>query len=163
MIQVREYLLSEVERIAARAADNAWDGLTDWERRLADRAAADQRVRLIVEGILASPTGTALVAEIDGRFAGHVLLAVLPSDVTGLEEGRCFDVWVEPEFRRRGVAQTLNRAAAEHCRQHGAVRLVMSISVANAASQGSARKSGFTADWLIYGLPLQDNADAFKN
>lgn len=155
MIRVRPYWLSEVERIAQRAADNAWDGMPDSERRIADRATVDERVRLIVERILAAPSGTALVAEIDDRPAGHMLVAVVPSDVTGLPEGRCFDVYVEPEFRRRGVAQALNGAAADYCREHGAVRLVMSISTSNLPSQGSARKSGFTADWLIFGLPLQ--------
>lgn len=154
MIHVREHRLCEVERIARHAADNAWDGLSELERRLVDREAVGDRVRSLVEQILAVPTGTALVAEIDGRPAGHMLMAVLPSDVTGLPEGRCFDVYVEPEFRRRGVAQALNRAAAEHARRHGAVRLVMSISTSNLPSQGSARKSGFVAEWFIFGLPL---------
>jgi GNAT superfamily N-acetyltransferase len=66
------------------------------------------------------------------------------------------DLFVAPEARRRGVGSALLRAAAEHARRVGAVRLVLSTEVTNSTAQSVYEKAGWVHDTVfrVYQLRL---------
>lgn len=68
-----------------------------------------------------------------------------------------YDLFVDPRARRRGVGRTLLRAAPEHARAHGAVRLELATARSNAAAQALYEAEGWVRDdeFFRYGLALR--------
>src|SRR5579862_4224420 len=56
------------------------------------------------------------------------------------------DLFVAPEFRRRGVGAALLTAAADYGRSNGALRLVLSTEIANTTAQMLYEKMGWKRD-----------------
>jgi ribosomal protein S18 acetylase RimI-like enzyme len=66
------------------------------------------------------------------------------------------DLFVVPEARRHGAGSALLRAAAEHGRSVGALRLVLSTERTNTTAQSLYEKLGWKRETLfcVYQLPL---------
>jgi len=66
------------------------------------------------------------------------------------------DLFVAPEARRRGVGSRLLRAAAQHGRDTGAIRLVLSTELTNTTAQSVYERMGWKRDMVfcVYQLPL---------
>ena len=80
------------------------------------------RVRAGVGAALAdSALGFYLVAEVDGRLAGQLMVTFEWSDWRNGLWWWIQSVYVRPEFRRRGVYRALHRHVAEAARQTGGV------------------------------------------
>jgi len=62
------------------------------------------------------------------------------------------DLFVAPEFRRRGIAQALLSAAVDFCRNIGAVRISLSTAVTNAPARALYEANGWTrqTDYDVY-------------
>jgi ribosomal protein S18 acetylase RimI-like enzyme len=65
------------------------------------------------------------VAEIDGRVAGAASLWIQPRLNWTTPQAWIPDLYVDPAFRRRGVARALLDACAEEARRRGCHRLVL--------------------------------------
>ena len=65
--------------------------------------------------------------------------------------------FVNPGARRRGVGRALLRAAPEHARAHGAVRLELATARSNAAAQALYQAEGWQRDhdFFRYSLRLR--------
>src|SRR4029077_14689100 len=59
-----------------------------------------------------------LFAEVDGRLAGMARCGLAADDST---KGQVFSMWVDPEFRRRGVGRALVLAALDWLNDRGAL------------------------------------------
>lgn len=66
------------------------------------------------------------------------------------------DLFVAPPARRRGIGAALLAAAAEHGRQAGTLRLVLSTEITNTKAQRLYEKLGWKLDteFLVYKLAL---------
>ena len=84
---------------------------------------ADSEAQLI--RLAAAPQGpeTALIALIGGRPAGVCLLVLHELDPAHDYSPWLASLYVDPGFRRRGVARSLVRAIEEHARRQGVERL----------------------------------------
>lgn len=87
------------------------------------------RPRESVTGLLASPDAAVLVAELDGRLVGHVIVRMRDVDRALLVPRRFGEIdalFVVEQARRHGVGQALMQAAEEWVRQQGgtAIELV---------------------------------------
>ena len=131
-------------RRAARSDVDALRGL--WAAFVAEQAAFDARLtpapdadRLwaaTLREALDSGTPSVLVADVDGRVAGFVVidglaaspvLAAPPSAVVG-------ELYVAPSFRRRGLARALLDAASAEAARLGAAAVRFEVASGNAAS-----------------------------
>ena len=84
--------------------------------------------------------GINFVAFVDDHLAGH--LALLP--IGDAAEMACF---VHQDFRRRGLATALTRAAAEEARAAGYRRLSVFIDTHNLGARQGLLKFGFRPVW----------------
>jgi len=65
------------------------------------------------------------------------------------------DLFVTEKARRRGIGARLLKAARDHARQSGAVRLVLSTGVENAAAKALYEETGWQKDTAFLHFKLE--------
>lgn len=85
------------------------------------------------------------VAEVDGTIGGYVYGSLAERDWNMLldEHGAIHDVFVDPRFRRHGVARALMAFAIQALEGKGAPRIVLSSAFPNREAQALFRSLGF--------------------
>lgn len=73
------------------------------------------------------PTAFALVAEVDGEVAGTALWYLNFSTWDGVKGIYLEDLYVRPDFRRRGLARALLAALARECVERNYTRLTWAV------------------------------------
>jgi GNAT superfamily N-acetyltransferase len=93
-----------------------WDDAADPGRTILDEPADVRR-------LLASPAGSLLVAETDGRVVGTI--------IAGWDgwRGNLYRLVVAADHRRGGVGRALVTAAEQHLREHGCPRITALVSL----------------------------------
>src|SRR4051794_10344640 len=86
---------------------------------------------------------TALVAELDGRVGGFACVRVVPCVLYAEPYAELTELYVEPEFRRRGVGRALIAYAEQLAQARGAADLLIMTGVDNAAAQALYRAAGY--------------------
>lgn len=89
-----------------------------------------------------------------GKMAGLVHYIVHP--VTGHIEPVCYmqDVFVSPDFRRKGIGRALVKAVAMEGRTKGWARIYWLAEANNEAAKALYRDMGVKLDFNLYILPL---------
>lgn len=110
-------------------------------RRLtaAEREAAAQRFR-------ESLTMDVLVAEVDGKVVGFLVLAFVPA-LSGLR-ALIDDQAVDPDYRRQGLGAALVEAAIQRASRRGATHLLVDTSRGDPAAQEFYKACGFEAEGI---------------
>jgi ribosomal protein S18 acetylase RimI-like enzyme len=87
------------------------------------------------------------VVTVDGEVAGYLFGALEPRDWNLLLDahGAIHDLFVDPRFRRQGLAQRLLREGLAALEAKGAPRVVLSTSTANAEGRALFERLGFRA------------------
>ena len=88
---------------------------------------------------------TVLVAELDGRYAGHCWIGEQTDFFTRRVDPWIFDLSVMPEYRRRGIAKALHAAAVAHVTQLGHKLLGLQVMAHNEAAARMYEKLGYRA------------------
>jgi RimJ/RimL family protein N-acetyltransferase len=93
----------------------------------------------------AAGTDLGCAIEVDGELVGSCGAHHLTTGRLGPEIG----YWIAPWARRKGYAAEAARALADWALAHGAPRVHLYTDVDNSASQGVARRAGFTAEGTV--------------
>jgi ribosomal protein S18 acetylase RimI-like enzyme len=89
----------------------------------------------------------ALVAEVDGRSAGFVLvLDSLPDEVTGDDQAFIAYMAVEPAFRGAGVGDALLARAENEAKLRGAPYIALMVTEENAAARKLYERAGYVVE-----------------
>ncbi|MEM8699588.1 MAG: GNAT family N-acetyltransferase [Pseudomonadota bacterium] len=107
----------------------------------------------------ASPVSAHLIAEIDAVPAGWLFFAVYEEEekITPEEtraSGSISALWVEPEFRRQGIASALIAEAEARMRDAGLKRVEIGAIVSNRRAIDLYRRLGFSDYQLSLGKQL---------
>lgn len=102
----------------------------------------------------ADPRSVYLVAAHEGRIVGYCVCTVEPEvPIYWIpESGWIHDVWVEPQWRRRGVARSLVSGAVEGLRAIGVGRIRLETAQANESARALFASCGFrhsTSEMLL--------------
>ena len=95
--------------------------------------------------IKATTTGPmrAFLAHVDGVAAGICLIAICPASLTLGEFWMIRDLFVDPPWRRTGVARALLDAVRAAAQERGALRLTIQTEDDNVAALGLYERYGF--------------------
>jgi GNAT superfamily N-acetyltransferase len=99
--------------------------LAEFERASAECTVTAEQLREALFG--ASPTVFGHIVEVDGRAAGGALWFRNFSTWDGVAGIYLEDLFVRPEFRRRGLGRRLLAALARECVEHGYSRLSWAV------------------------------------
>lgn len=91
-----------------------------------------------------------LVAEAGARLCGFTQLYPTFCSVAAAPVFVLYDLFVEPAARRGGVGRALLRAAREHARTCGAVRLELATARVNVPAQALYESEGWVRDDAFY-------------
>lgn len=100
---------------------------------------------------------TTYLAEVDGRAAGFACLRLIPHLQGDAPYAELTDIYVDPPFRRRGVASALLAVVEAAARTAGATEIVVITGFENDGAQVAYRSQGYGA-WAqamrkcLYGL-----------
>ncbi len=112
---------------------------------------AGEKARKVIESLLASEKDVVLVAEYDGKVVGFVRAEVRENPMLEAKRiGVIVELYVHPQYRRRGIAGTLVREAAEKLAGMGARLVAAEFPAANEVAESFYRKHGFRPFTSIY-------------
>jgi ribosomal protein S18 acetylase RimI-like enzyme len=128
-------LYRELRLEALRDAPNAFGSTLARERAFPEQ----EWITRLAAGAT-SPLDRPLVAEDSGRAIG---LAWVRIDANDLSTATLYQVWVHPEFRRRGIGQRLLACAMAWAGQAGATTMVLSVACGPDSAIEFYRRVGF--------------------
>jgi ribosomal protein S18 acetylase RimI-like enzyme len=102
----------------------------------------------------ASPSSFPMLAEDGDRPIGLAWVRIDPERPTN---AAMYSVWVDPDYRRRGVGRMLLDAAIEWARAAGAERLVLSVALGPGSALAFYESAGFTEIGDV--TPLRPGSD----
>jgi GNAT superfamily N-acetyltransferase len=111
-----------------------------------DRARQEMGLRAIIGN---PETGAILVLRDEGGIAGMVSLLYLVSTALGGRVALLEDMVVAPERRNRGAGSLLLKAAIDHARRAGCLRITLLTDQVNEAGQRFYARHGFTASAMM--------------
>lgn len=89
---------------------------------------------------------TAFIARVDGAVAGFACARIAPCILYAQPGAELTELFVLPEYRRRGVARALVMAAEQLARSRGAEGLVALTNPSNKKAQAFYRALGYQKD-----------------
>lgn len=104
----------------------------------------------------AEPTSATFVAEVDGRFAGVLVLQGFPP--RALAHVTTLGMAVEPDLRGQGVGRALLSAALAWAYKAGLRRVELYTHATNLAAQALYRSAGFAVEGRRRGMVRVGNA-----
>lgn len=138
-MHVREAVLQDLEVLIEGNAAMA----VETEGLQLDRATLRAGVAALIEG---RAPGTYRVCEIDGRVVGQILVTYEWSDWRNRTVWWIQSVYVQPEFRGRGVYRSLYAAVVEAARAAGAAGLRLYVDARNTRAQAVYTSLGMNGD-----------------
>ncbi len=98
-----------------------------------------------LQRVVGDPHWFVALAYSAGQPAGCVMATIEehPPILANTRRGYLTDIWVEPEWRRHGVAAALMAAAERWVREQGARRIELLVAANNAAAQALYRALGY--------------------
>ncbi len=108
----------------------------------------------VFQAHLKNPDATVFVAELDGAVAGAASLCFRTRLNWTSLEAWVPDLYVDPDFRRRGAARALLDACAEAARERGCHRLTLESGHERAEAHQLYETFGFTNEGRFYYLAL---------
>ncbi|MEX1096627.1 MAG: GNAT family N-acetyltransferase [Planctomycetales bacterium] len=126
--------------------------LAEYERLPHEVAATEESLRETLFG--ARPSAEALLAEADGEVAGFAVFFHNYSTFVGRPGLYLEDLYVRPQFRRRGIGRAFFRALARLAVERGGGRLEWSVLDWNEPAIAFYRSLGATpmSDWTVQRL-----------
>jgi GNAT superfamily N-acetyltransferase len=109
----------------------AFNGVDDPPEQLAARMPA------------AGDSETALLADFDGELAGFACLRIVPCLLYAAPYAELTELYVEPSYRRRGVARALIAYAEQLARERGAEEVIIMTGINNAAARALYHTMGY--------------------
>ncbi|MEO7909079.1 MAG: GNAT family N-acetyltransferase [Roseiflexaceae bacterium] len=103
----------------------------------------DSAAQIAASLVACAEIESALVADLDGQIGGFACVRVVPCVLYAEPYAELTELYIEPQFRRRGVGRALIAYAEQLARTRGAADLLIMTGVDNTAAQALYRAMGY--------------------
>ncbi len=125
-----------------------WEQVNPALRDDAKRQEAMNNIRQTTTQVMQQPATRVLVAREGGQPAGYLVLTVVPDEWTREPTGLFYDIWIEPQWRGRGVSSLLTRTGENYLRTIGVGVVRRMIAAQNGPSLRHAQRDGCEVERL---------------
>jgi ribosomal protein S18 acetylase RimI-like enzyme len=152
---IREAKESDLQLMREHAVETGWASLSETERGELDKEEWAKHIEELFEKLFNRETHRIFVAENESHvFLGYLWVGEGSNMMTGKRHGFIYDIFVEKEFRGKGVGRTLLEKAESFCREKGYSRILLMVSVNNEAAAKLYDKMGFKTEQVYMGKVL---------
>jgi ribosomal protein S18 acetylase RimI-like enzyme len=154
-VTVREAKESDLQLVRKYGVETGWASLSESERVGLDKEEWAKHMEELFKNLFAREAHRIFVAENEDHvFLGYVWVGEGSNMMTGKRHGFIYDIFVEKEFRGKGIGRTLLEKAESFCREKGYPRILLMVSVNNEAAAKLYGKMGFKIEQVYMGKAL---------
>ncbi|MFZ5815069.1 MAG: GNAT family N-acetyltransferase [Bacillota bacterium] len=143
MPHVRFWRESDLPGLLQMASITAWEIMNPSDKAVARPEVVFANAQRNLIQVLASPGGTAIVADEGGRPVGYLLIGLRPDDRTGEIQGYMADIYIQPPFRGKGLAAEFHRIGEDYLRRLGIRRATNWTHASNPLGRKASNDKGF--------------------
>jgi GNAT superfamily N-acetyltransferase len=119
MLSIRSWHRSDLPYLLEMSAQLEWSVTPESDRARSSSEVVARRAQTSVLELLQAPSGTAFIAESEGRPVGYILAGPQCNERTGEWHGYMAEIYVTPQFRRKKVGKALVETAEAYFRRLG--------------------------------------------
>jgi ribosomal protein S18 acetylase RimI-like enzyme len=154
-VTIREAKESDLQLVREYGVETGWASLSESERGELDKDEWAKHMEELFKKLFDRETHRIFVAENESQvFLGYVWVGEGSNMMTGKRHGFIYDIFVEKEFRGKGVGRTLLEKAESFCREKGYSRILLMVSVSNEVAAKLYGKMGFKIERVYMGKVL---------
>ncbi len=143
-IHLRKAKATDMPLVKKMAVETGWEYIPETQKKLLDREKWNMHVIEDYENILKEENSEVFIAEDEHhKYVGHLIVGQTRGQITGLNFGYVFDIFVEEEFRGKGVGKLLLEKAEDYCRRKGHSRIALSVSATNDSAIKLYSRTGY--------------------
>ena len=144
---LREAKAIDMQLVKKMFVETSWGYVPEMQKKLLDREKWDTNVIEDFENILNEENTEVFIAEDEHhRYVGHLIVGQMRGMITKLSFGYIFDIFVEEEFRGKGIGKLLLEKAEDYCRKKGHSRIALSVSATNDSAIELYSRTGYKAE-----------------
>jgi ribosomal protein S18 acetylase RimI-like enzyme len=143
-IHLREAKASDMPLVKKMAVETSWECVPETQEKLLDREKWSVNVIDYYENVLKGENSEVFIAEDERHgYVGHLIVGQSRGTITGLSFGHVYDVFVEEEFRGKGIGKLLLEKAGDYCRKKGHSRIALSVLATNDSAIKLYSRTGY--------------------
>jgi ribosomal protein S18 acetylase RimI-like enzyme len=143
-IHLREARATDMPLVKKIFVGTSWNYIPETQKKLLDREKWNRNVIEYYESLLKQEDSMVFIAENEHhKYIGHLIVGQTKGTITELSSGYIYDIFVEQEFRGKGVGKLLLEKAENYCRKKRHSRIALLVPATNDSAIELYSKTGF--------------------
>jgi ribosomal protein S18 acetylase RimI-like enzyme len=143
-VHIREAKSTDIQLVKKMFVETSWNYLSEMKKESLDRERWNRNVTEYFGNALKEENNEVFIAEDEEyRYVGHLIVGQNKGMISELSFGYVYDVFVEEEFRGKGVGKLLLEKAEDYCRKSGYSRIALSVSATNTTAINLYCRTGY--------------------
>lgn len=129
--------------------ETGWNSMSETDRKELNKKQWSRHMEEVFENFAKQENSEIYVAEDENQtFAGYLFVGESRNLMVGKSSGFIYDIYVNEEFRGKGIGKQLIERAENYCRQRGYTRLSLMVSAHNKPALKLYESTGFQKDQI---------------
>ncbi len=129
--------------------ETGWNSISETDRKELNKKQWSRHMEEVFENFAKQENSEIYVAEDENQtFAGYLFVGESTNLMVGKSSGFIYDIYVNEEFRGKGIGKQLIERAENYCRQRGYTRLSLMVSAHNQPALKLYESTGFQKDQI---------------
>jgi ribosomal protein S18 acetylase RimI-like enzyme len=143
-INIREAKATDMPLVKRIFVETSWNYLSDTQKKILDREQWNMSVVKYFDNVLKKEKSEVFIAEDERhKYVGHLIVGQTTGTITELSFGYIYDIFVQDEFRGKGIGKLLLTKAENYCRKKHYRRIALSTSATNDPAIKLYRRTGY--------------------
>ncbi len=148
-VTLRPMKKKDMALIRKLTVETGWNSMSETDRKELNKKQWSRHMEEVFENFAKQENSEIYVAEDENHtFAGYLFVGESRNLMVGKSSGFIYDIYVNEEFRGKGIGKQLIERAENYCRQRGYTRLSLMVSAHNKPALKLYESTGFQKDQI---------------
>lgn len=148
-VTLRPMKKKDMALIRKLTVETGWNSMSETDRKELNKKQWSRHMEEVFENFAKQENSEIYVAEDENQtFAGYLFVGESRNLMVGKSSGFIYDIYVNEEFRGKGIGKQLIERAENYCRQRGYTRLSLMVSAHNKPALKLYESTGFQKDQI---------------